>query len=416
MGTHSSQRKERTIPRTTMKLFTSVCAAGMAVASAEVFFKEDFSGDWESRWVQSEHDDGYGKFVATAGKFGEDVGVQTSQDAKFYSISSKFDKFSNQDKDLVIQYSAKFEQGIDCGGGYIKVSPSTVDQKDYHGETPYNVMFGPDICGATKRTHLIFNYNDENHLRSSDLRTESDELTHLYTLVVKPDQTYTVSIDQKEIGSGKLVDDFAFLPPKEIKDPEVSKPSDWVDDAQMPDPEDEKPEDWDQPEYIVDPDAEQPEDWDEEDDGEWEPPTIENPEYKGEWEPAMIDNPDYKGPWVHPMIPNPEYAHDDSIGKYDDFGVVGIDIWQVKSGTIFDSIIITDSIDEANAFAEETYLKNKDVEKAAFDADKEEKKKAADAEREARDAELKELEEDDEEDFDDEDDAEDKIEDLKDEL
>merc|ERR1712137_742679 len=218
------------------------------------------------------------------------------------------------------------------------------------------------------------NYNYENHLRSSDLRTESDELTHLYTLVVKPDQTYTVSIDQKEIGSGKLVDYFAFLPPKEIKDPEVSKPSDWVDDAQMPDPEDEKPEDWD-----------------EEDDGEWEPPTIENPEYKGEWEPAMIDNPDYKGPWVHPLVPNPEYAHDDTIGTYDDFGVIGIDIWQVKSGTIFDSIIISDSLDEANAFAEETYLKNKDVEKKSYDDLKAEEKKKADEEREKRDAELKEL-------------------------
>merc|ERR1712146_142762 len=107
---------------------------------------------------------------------------------------------------------------------------------------------------------------------------------------------------------------------------------------------------------------------------------------------AMIDNPDYKGPWVHPMIANPEYADDETIGTYDDFGVIGIDIWQVKSGTIFDSIIIAD--------------------------DKEEKKKAADAEREARDAEIKELEEEEDDDVEEDDDdaRAEKMDDLKDEL
>merc|ERR1712167_251470 len=147
--------------------------------------------------------------------------------------------------------------------------------------------------------------------------------------VVKPDRTYEVFIDETSIASGNLVDDFSFLPPKEIKDPEMSKPEDWVDDAQMADPDDVKPDNWDdEPEYIVDPEAEKPDDWDDED--------------EGEWEAAIIENPDYKGPWVHPMIANPEYEDDESIGKYADFGVVGIDIWQVKSGTIFDSIFIGD--------------------------------------------------------------------------
>jgi calreticulin len=50
------------------------------------------------------------------------AGIQTSQDAKFYGISAKFDEaFSNKDKDLVIQFSVKHEQTIDCGGGYVKV-------------------------------------------------------------------------------------------------------------------------------------------------------------------------------------------------------------------------------------------------------------------------------------------------------
>lgn len=40
---------------------------------------------------------------------------------------------------------------------------------------------------------------------------------------------------------------------------------------------------------------------------------------------------------------------------------------QVKSGTIFDDIILTDSIEEANAFAKETFYKKKEGEKAMFD-------------------------------------------------
>lgn len=47
---------------------------------------------------------------------------------------------------------------------------------------------------------------------------------------------------------------------------------------------------------------------------------------------------------------------------------------QVKSGTIFDEIIVTDSIEEANKFAEETWAAKKDKEKEAHDAHKAKKK------------------------------------------
>jgi calreticulin len=70
------------------------------------------------------------------------LGIQTSQDAKFYALSSKFDKFSNEGKDLVIQFTVKHEQNIDCGGGYVKVFGSDLKQTDMHGDSPYNIMFG----------------------------------------------------------------------------------------------------------------------------------------------------------------------------------------------------------------------------------------------------------------------------------
>merc|ERR1712165_404864 len=131
-----------------------------------------------------------------------------------------------------------------------------------------------------------------------------------------------------------------------------------------------KPDGYDDiPAEISDPDVTKPEDWDEEDDGEWEPPMVDNPDYKGPWTPKMIDNPDFKGPWVHPMIPNPDYKYNDKMYAVCPDGCthVGFELWQVKSGTIFDDIIITDSLEEAQAFAQETFFKKKDGEKKMFD-------------------------------------------------
>jgi calreticulin len=69
-------------------------------------------------------------------------------------------------------------------------------------------MFGPDICGHTHRTHVIFNYKGDNKLVKKEINAETDQLTHVYTLIVKPDQTYIVKIDGVEKQTGNLVDGF----------------------------------------------------------------------------------------------------------------------------------------------------------------------------------------------------------------
>lgn len=69
-------------------------------------------------------------------------GLQTSQDARFYATSARFEPFSNEGKPLVIQFTVKHEQKIDCGGGYVKVFPSDLDQTDMHGDSQYYIMFG----------------------------------------------------------------------------------------------------------------------------------------------------------------------------------------------------------------------------------------------------------------------------------
>jgi len=368
------------------------------VALADTYFKDDFSdGDaWESRWVQSKHKDDYGAFDLHAGKIVADAdnkGLRTSQDAKFYARSAKFDKFSNAGKDIAIQFSVKHDQKIDCGGGYVKLFPAEFEPEDLHGESSYNVMFGPDICGySTKKVHVIFNYDGKNHLIKKEIKCKDDQFTHVYTLAIRQDNTYEVFIDGESEKKGSLEEDWDMLKPKEIKDPDAKKPEDWVNDKEIDDPEDSKPEGWDdEPEYIADPDAEKPEDWDEEMDGEWEAPMINNPEFKGEWAAKKIPNPDYKGPWVHPMIANPEYKEDANLYSYDSWGAIGLDLWQVKSGTIFDNFLINDDIDAAIAEAKAVVEASRSGEEAA-------KKEIDDAEEAAAKAAEAEAEDDDDED------------------
>merc|ERR1712158_160088 len=348
--------------------------------------EERFADGISDKWVQSTHKGAEaGKFEWTAGKFygdaDKDKGIQTSQDAKFYALSSEFKPFSNKEKPLVVQFTVKHEQNIDCGGGYAKLFDCSLDQTDMHGDSPYLIMFGPDICGpGTKKVHVIFNYKGQNHLVKKDIRCKDDVFTHLYTLIVQPDGSYEVLIDNESAQKGTLEDDWDFLPPKMIKDPEAKKPEDWDDEM----------------------------------DGEWEPPMIDNPDYKGEWKPRQIDNPDYKGKWVHPEIDNPEYNADDAkaLGKFDEVCKIGFDLWQVKSGTIFDNILITDDVDEAKKIGDETWGVTKDAEKKMKDEQDEAEK--AKAEAEAKEAEPEEEEEDDDEDLDEIDDE--KEEEAHDEL
>ena len=246
-----------------------------------------------------------------------------------------------------------------CGGGYVKLLPK-LDQEKFGGDDEYSIMFGPDLCGYdVSRIHLIFNHKGENLLKSEDIKLEYDdknEFTHLYTLIVETDGTYQVLFDDKEKASGKLSEEWDF-PSEKMLDPAQSKPADWVDTKKIPDPAEVKPEGYDDiPKEIPDPDAEKPEDWDDEDDGEWEAPTIDNPEYKGEWKPTMIDNPDYKGEWEHPTIPNPDYAPD-TYAKYDSLNYVGFELWTVNAGSVFDNVLVTDDKEYAKKAAAETFAK-----------------------------------------------------------
>lgn len=52
----------------------------------------------------------------------------------------------------------------------------------------------------------------------------------MYTLHVKPDNTFDIYIDTESVSTGNLLEDFKppVNPPTEIDDPEDEQPEDWV--------------------------------------------------------------------------------------------------------------------------------------------------------------------------------------------
>ena len=115
-------------------------------------------------------------------------------------------------------------------------------------------MFGPDKCGNTNKVHFIFRHRnpltkewEEKHMNSPPAG-KFEKLTGLYTLIVHPDNTFKVLINNEEVKKGSLLEDFtpSVNPDKEIDDVNDTKPADWVDDEKIQDPSATKPEDWDE--------------------------------------------------------------------------------------------------------------------------------------------------------------------------
>ena len=89
-------------------------------------------------------------------------------------------------------------------------------------------MFGPYICGySTKKVHAILTKDGKNHLIKKDVPCETDQLTHVYTLIIRPDATYSILIDNEEKQTGSVYEHWDILPPKKIKDPEAKKVQLW---------------------------------------------------------------------------------------------------------------------------------------------------------------------------------------------
>lgn len=346
----------------------------------------------------------------------DDYGLLVSEPARKYAIVKELDSpVDLKDGSTILQYEVRLQNGLECGGAYLKyLRPQDAGwiAKEFDNESPYSIMFGPDKCGGTNKVHFILKHKNpktgeyvEHHLKFPP-SVPSDKLTHVYTAVLKPDNELRILIDGEEKKKANFLsaEDFdpPLIPALTIPDPEDKKPEDWDERAKIPDLNAKKPDDWDEdapmeiedleiskpegwlddePEEIDDPEAVKPEDWDDEEDGEWEAPKIDNPkceeapgcgewkrpmkknpEYKGKWHAPMIDNPNYKGIWKPRDIPNPSYFELDKP-NFEPIAAVGIEIWTMQDGIMFDNILIASDEKVAESYRATTWKPKFDVEK-----------------------------------------------------
>ena len=115
---------------------------------------------------------------------------------------------------------------------------------------------------------------------------------------------------------------------------------------------------------MPDPSATPPDDWDVDEDGEWEAPLVDNPDcsgegkgcgewkakeianpdYKGKWHAPRVDNPAYLGVWKPRQVDNPHYFEDEAPWAMAPIGGIGIELWTMQSGILFDNIVLAGSL------------------------------------------------------------------------
>ncbi|KAL2889294.1 Calnexin-like protein [Ceratocystis lukuohia] len=422
-------------PLTGEKPSSSVDLPTFTATSLKGEFIEQFTEDWDKRWKPSHAKKDIKEGEEEWAYIGEwsveepsvlkgmegYKGLVVKNAAAHHAISAKFPKkIDPKGKPLVVQYEVKLQNGLECGGAYMKLlrENKALHQDEFSNTTPYVIMFGPDKCGHTNKVHFIFNHKnpktgeyEEKHLTSPPT-AKITKATELYTLIVHTNNTVIIQQNGDTVKEADLLKDFQppVNPPAEIYDPEDSKPKDWVDEARIPDPDATKPDDWDEdapfeivdedavkPDdwledesaTITDPDAIKPEDWVDEEDGDWIGPTVpnpkcaeasgcgpwskpmkRNPDHKGPWSAPMIDNPDYKGPWEARKIPNPDGFNDTTPSNFEPMGAIGFEIWTMQKDIMFSNIYIGHSVEDARKLAEESFFPKKEGEKALEDAEK----------------------------------------------
>jgi hypothetical protein len=393
-------------------LVSSASPDAVSSVRSKLAFSETFDDDdvfQSGRWIKSQHEKYKDQpiMVKPLNDASEAMkgnkGLELTQENKFYGVGAPF-LFDFKGKDIVAQYEFNAEKH-ECGGAYVKLPRvgSDVNFSDLNADSPYSIMFGPDKCGPSAKVHFIVQYKnpvteewEEKHVVEPPLPL-TDRKTHLYTLHIKPDSSFEIFIDKESVKTGSLLTDMEppINPPEFINDPTDFKPDDWVDKATIPDPDVQKPDDWDEdaplmiddldevmpsdwqvdaPLMIPDPDASRPDDWDDEEDGFWEAPQVpnpacansgcgswtqpqkKNPDYKGPWSGPHIPNPAFIGEWKQKQIPNPEYfKHENPFDHLAPIDGVFLEVWTTNNAFNFDNFVFGNSIDDAFAFAAETF-------------------------------------------------------------
>lgn len=88
-----------------------------------------------------------------------DMGLVAKSKAAHHAITAPFQTpLALGDKPLVVQYEVKYQDGGNCGGGYIKLLEDSfkTSGKEFDDKTPWTIMFGPDLtCPGTKVCNFV---------------------------------------------------------------------------------------------------------------------------------------------------------------------------------------------------------------------------------------------------------------------
>lgn len=404
--------------------------ADLSSLSKSSFFDQlDYESLEESGWVvtRSDRSDGTpyeGVWSLEESKiypgYQGDKGLVMKTEAAFYGISKKLPSvFNKANQDLVFQYEVKFQETISCCGAYVKLLSSNLNPANFSDDSPYEVLFGPDICGSQNSVYFIIRKDVGGEVIESKLRTppmaKNNQLTNLYTLVIRKNNDVEIRINGQVAKAGNILNTANFMVPplsvpELIPDESAVQPEDWDDRRYIFDSTAQKPEDWDETfglawipnpdvakppkwnddenesEYVKNPDAIKPAEWDEEEDGEWNAPMIRNPKciygcgkweapkivnknYKGQWNPPAIENPNYQGEWKPPLVKNPEFAAELSelINPID---AIGVEVWSMNSGIMFNNFYFGSSIEEAELLGNSTFIPKLELEFADYELNK----------------------------------------------
>ncbi|XP_074194093.1 calreticulin-3 isoform X3 [Rhinolophus sinicus] len=224
---------------------------------------------------------------------------------------------------------------------------------------------GPDICGFDiKQVHVILHFKNQYHSNKKPIRCKVDGFTHLYTLILRPDLTYEVKIDGQAIESGSIEYDWNLTSLKKME-----KPSAESEDREQK--REDKPQDWEK--HFLDAGASKPSDWNSELDGDWPAVMLQKPPYQDGLKPEGIE----KDVWLHQKMKNTNYLTEYDLSEFENIGAIGLELWQVRSGTIFDNFLITDDEEYAENFAKATWGETKGPEREMDDIQAKEELKRA---------------------------------------
>jgi calnexin len=339
-----------------------------------------FNGTWKAEVLFQLH-----------GRKGE-KGLAMNTKGQSHAISNRFRHAVAvpENAAFVIQYEARGQFLFTCTDAYMKLftdpafDPTALD----NGTVPF-IEFGPERCGPFNQSRLnVFTAGPDgkavNHSLKNPHWIPIDEVTHLYTLIIRPDGTFETLIDNRSSRNGTWIDDFTppifELPtiddPTDVKpdgwddrvlirDPDARKPADWDDDApfQIPDPRKRTPPPgWlvNEPKMIPDASAKKPANWDEDTMGEWKarnvpnpkcykapgcgeykPPNVRNKKAHGKWRAPWVPNANYKGQWKPRQIPNPNYRGQDAKFVIPPIVAIGFAGWTEHRDFAFTNILIS---------------------------------------------------------------------------